>query len=52
VLNGEASVRRNKASEHGGGIYDSQSKGAEKIIHGSGWSGTVSANEPDDIFSA
>jgi predicted outer membrane repeat protein len=47
VLSGESSVTRNKASEHGGGIYNG---GPATITEGVGWSGTVSLNEPDDIF--
>jgi hypothetical protein len=50
TLNGASSVTENMASEHGGGIYNDESGGAT-ITYGVGWSGTVSGNEPDDIFN-
>jgi predicted outer membrane repeat protein len=50
ALNGSASVSENTAYEHGGGIYNNATGGAT-ITHGSGWTGTVSGNTPDDIFN-
>ena len=50
TLNGSSTVTGNEASEHGGGIYNHETKGAT-ISYGPGWSGTVSGNKPDDIFN-
>jgi predicted outer membrane repeat protein len=47
-LNGSSSVSENTASEHGGGIFNTQ---GATISYGTGWTGTVSGNIPDDIFS-
>jgi predicted outer membrane repeat protein len=43
-----SSVTQNTASE-GGGIYSEKSNGAT-LTFGIGWMGSVSGNEPDDIF--
>ncbi len=48
ALNGSSSVSENTASEHGGGIFNTQ---GATISYGTGWTGTVSGNIPDDIFS-
>jgi sorbitol-specific phosphotransferase system component IIA len=50
TFNGESSVSRNTASGQGGGIFNLVSKGAT-ISYGTGWSGAVSRNEPDNIFN-
>jgi hypothetical protein len=49
TLNDSSSVSRNVASSHGGGIY--LSSFGSLISFGTGWSGTVSRNKPDDIFN-
>ncbi len=49
TLAGSSSVTENKASESGGGIFDDQSEGA--TIRYVRWSGTISDNEPDNIFT-
>jgi predicted outer membrane repeat protein len=51
-LNGESSVTKNKASVigSGGGIYNLKSEGA-KIIEEPGFIGTISENEPENIFN-
>jgi hypothetical protein len=49
TLSGSSSVTGNKASVQGGGIYENQTEGGT-IAYAKGWSGTVSGNEPDDIF--
>jgi parallel beta-helix repeat protein len=50
TLEGSSSLTANTASGHGGGIYDHESGGAT-ISYGTGWTGTVSGNKPDDIFN-
>jgi predicted outer membrane repeat protein len=49
ILTDASSVTRNTASGEGGGIYSKKSEGAT-LTFGMGWTGTVSRNEPDDIF--
>jgi hypothetical protein len=51
ILNDLASVTRNTASVRDGGIFNDESLEA-KLIFGTGWEGTVSGNEPDDISSS
>ena len=51
TLSDSSSVTRNTASGEGGGIYSDKSEGAT-LAFGIGWSGTVSRNEPDDMFFA
>ena len=48
TLNNSASVTRNEASLHGGGIYNAF---GATLSFGAGWAGTVSRNDPDDIFT-
>jgi predicted outer membrane repeat protein len=48
-LNDSSSVTQNTASSEGGGIYSEKSKGAT-LTFGMGWMGSVTGNEPDDIF--
>jgi hypothetical protein len=43
-------VTPNTASEHSGGIYNEESKGAT-IPFGSEFTGTISRNIPDNIFN-
>jgi hypothetical protein len=50
-LNDSSSVTQNTAGGEGGGIFSFKSKGAT-LTFGLGWNGTVSGNEPDDIFYA
>jgi hypothetical protein len=50
TFDGSSSVTENTAVKHGGGIFNEQAKGAT-ITYGTGWSGTVSGNKPDDIFN-
>jgi hypothetical protein len=50
TLSGSASATANKASVAGGGIYDDEAEGGS-IKYARGWSGVVSGNEPDDIFT-
>jgi hypothetical protein len=49
ILNDSSSVTRNTAGGEGGGIYSDKSGGAT-LTFGIGWTGSVSRNEPDDIF--
>ena len=49
ILNDSSSVTRNTAGGDGGGIYSEKSGGAT-LTFGIGWMGSVSGNEPDDIF--
>jgi predicted outer membrane repeat protein len=49
-LNDSSSITRNTAAGHGGGIYNDETE-FETVGYGSGWSGTVSGNKPDDIFN-
>jgi predicted outer membrane repeat protein len=49
-LNDSSSVTRNTAGGDGGGIYSEKSGGAT-LTFGTGWTGVVSRNEPDDIFN-
>jgi hypothetical protein len=49
ILNDSASVTRNRASVRGGGIYNTRSA---TLSFGTGWTGTVSVNKPDDVFKA
>ena len=49
ILNDSSSVTRNTAGGEGGGIYSDKSGGAT-LTFGIGWMGSVSGNEPDDIF--
>ena len=49
ILNDSSSVTRNTAGGDGGGIYSEKSGGAT-LTFGMGWMGSVSGNEPDDIF--
>jgi predicted outer membrane repeat protein len=49
ILNDSSSVTRNTASGEGGGIYSKKSEGAT-LTFGTGWMGSVSGNEPDNIF--
>jgi hypothetical protein len=51
TLNGSSSVFENTAAKQGGGIYNNQTGGAT-ITFGSKWTGSVSGNEPDNIFNA
>jgi hypothetical protein len=44
-------VTENTASKQGGGIYNVETLGST-ITFGTGWSGNVSGNTPDDIFNA
>jgi len=48
TLNGSSSVTENTASEHGG--ISTNAEGA-LLIYAQGWSGTVSGNIADDIFT-
>jgi predicted outer membrane repeat protein len=48
-LNDSSSVTQNTAGGEGGGIYSEKSGGAT-LTFGIGWMGSVSGNEPDDIF--
>jgi hypothetical protein len=50
VLAGSSSVTENKAVEHGGGIFNAESKGAT-LSYAPDWRGTISGNQPDDIFN-
>jgi predicted outer membrane repeat protein len=49
ILNDSSSVTQNTARGEGGGIYSEKSAGAT-LTFGIGWMGSVSGNEPDDIF--
>jgi hypothetical protein len=49
-LNDESSANWNRATSHGGGIYNNATDGAT-LNFGIGWIGTVSHNKPDDIFN-
>jgi hypothetical protein len=51
TLDGSSAVTRNAASDHGGGIYNEESRGAT-ITFGTGWTGRLDGNRPDDIFTA
>jgi hypothetical protein len=51
ALNGSASVTGNTAPVHGGGIFNSTRLGRGTVSYGIGWTGTVSGNIPDDIFT-
>jgi hypothetical protein len=48
---GAASVTLNRASVHGGGIYNNEG-GEATVAYGMGWDGTLSSNQPDDIYNA
>jgi predicted outer membrane repeat protein len=49
ILNDSSSVTQNTAGGDGGGIYSDKSGGAT-LTFGIGWMGSVSGNEPDDLF--
>jgi hypothetical protein len=56
TLNSSSSVSRNTASAHGGGIYLAKAypqpySPLGEVHYGPDWSGTVSRNIPDNIFS-
>jgi hypothetical protein len=51
ALNGSSSVTGNRAPVHGGGIFNSKRSGGGTVSYGIGWTGTVSGNIPDDIFT-
>jgi hypothetical protein len=50
TVDGSSSIVLNTAGEHGGGIYDDEADGGI-VSFGAGWSGKVSGNRPDNIFS-
>ena len=49
-LEGAAKVVENTAGEHGGGIYNDEAHGGT-LTFGSGWSGKVARNHPDNIVN-
>ena len=49
-LYGNSSIEKNKATEHGGGIYR-ESESADKIVEEPGWTGKITKNTPDQIYS-